>query len=70
MSWSSSPAGEEVAVAEYLGKSAGVHMPKGATLDGGDVVFYDDRYLIGLSTRTNKPELTSLLAMSKRKDMM
>jgi len=47
--------GEEVAVAEFLGKSAEiVHMPKGATLDGGDVVFYDDRYLIGLSTRTNQ----------------
>jgi len=28
-------------------------MPKGATLDGGDVVFYDDCFLIGRSTRTN-----------------
>jgi len=47
--------GEEVAVAEYLGKSAEIiRMPKGATLDGGDVVFFDDRYLIGLSTRTNR----------------
>jgi len=47
--------GEEEAVAEYLGKSAEIiRMPKGATLDGGDVVFYDDRYLIGLSTRTNQ----------------
>jgi len=47
--------GEEVAVAEYLsGDSDIVRMPKGATLDGGDVVFFDDRYLIGLSTRTNR----------------
>jgi len=47
--------GEEVAVAEYLGKSSEIiRMPKGATLDGGDVVFFDDRYLIGLSTRTNR----------------
>ena len=29
-------------------------MPDGATLDGGDVVFYDDRFLVGVSTRTNK----------------
>ena len=47
--------GEEVAVAEYLSEDSDiVRMPKGATLDGGDVVFFDDRYLIGLSTRTNR----------------
>jgi len=47
--------GEEEAVAEYLGKTAEIiRMPNGATLDGGDVVFYDDRYLIGISTRTNQ----------------
>ena len=28
-------------------------MPDGAKLDGGDVVFFDDHYLIGISTRTN-----------------
>jgi|TARA_B100000959_G_scaffold147803_1_gene155165 dimethylargininase len=47
--------GEEVAVAEYLsGGSDILRMPAGATLDGGDVVFFDDRYLIGVSTRTNQ----------------
>jgi dimethylargininase len=29
-------------------------MPQDATLDGGDVIFFDDRYLIGLSSRTNQ----------------
>ncbi|HIN44313.1 MAG TPA: N(G),N(G)-dimethylarginine dimethylaminohydrolase [Candidatus Poseidoniales archaeon] len=28
-------------------------MPEGTKLDGGDVVFYDDYFLIGRSTRTN-----------------
>jgi len=47
--------GEEVAVAEYLSEDSDIlRMPKGATLDGGDVVFFDNRYLIGLSTRTNR----------------
>lgn len=30
-----------------------IHMPEGAHLDGGDVLFYDDQYLIGRSTRSN-----------------
>jgi dimethylargininase len=47
--------GEEEAVAEYLSEGSNIlRMPKGATLDGGDVVFFDDRYLIGISTRTNQ----------------
>ena len=47
--------GEEVAVAQYLSEDSDIlRMPEGATLDGGDVVFFDDRYLIGLSTRTNQ----------------
>ena len=38
--------GEQVAVAEHLSSSAEIiKMPEGATLDGGDVVFFDDRYL-------------------------
>jgi len=46
--------GEQVSIAEYLSESFDViRMPEGATLDGGDVVFYDDRFLVGLSTRTN-----------------
>ena len=47
--------GEEEAVAEYLSENSDIlRMPKNATLDGGDVVFFDDRYLIGVSTRTNQ----------------
>jgi dimethylargininase len=47
--------GEEEAVADYLSEDSNIlRMPKGATLDGGDVVFFDDRYLIGVSTRTNQ----------------
>ncbi len=47
--------GEEEAVARYLSEDSEIlRMPEGATLDGGDVVFFDDRYLIGLSTRTNR----------------
>ena len=46
--------GEQVDVANHLGQTAEiVQMPAGATLDGGDVIFFDDRYLVGLSTRTN-----------------
>ena len=28
-------------------------MPQGAKMDGGDAIFFDDRYLLGRSTRTN-----------------
>ncbi|GIT11668.1 MAG: hypothetical protein CM1200mP32_11610 [Methanobacteriota archaeon] len=42
-------------MAQYLSEDSDIlRMPEGATLDGGDVVFFDDRYLIGLSTRTNQ----------------
>jgi dimethylargininase len=47
--------GEQVAVKALLGEHLDiVEMPEGAKMDGGDVVFLDDRYLVGLSTRTNK----------------
>jgi dimethylargininase len=47
--------GEQVDVEVFLSKHLGVvKMPDGALMDGGDVVFLDDRYLVGLSTRTNK----------------
>ncbi|MBT4802818.1 MAG: hypothetical protein HON85_04115, partial [Euryarchaeota archaeon] len=29
------------------------NMPKKCSIDGGDVVFFDDKFLIGVSTRTN-----------------
>ena len=47
--------GEEVAVLEYLSDDYEIiRMPENCKLDGGDVVFYDDCFLIGLSTRTNE----------------
>lgn len=47
--------GEEEGVREVLGAHLElIEMPDGATLDGGDVVFYDGTYLVGLSERTNR----------------
>ena len=47
--------GEQEAVVEHLsGQYEISRMPKGAKLDGGDVVFSDDTYLIGISTRTSR----------------
>ncbi len=47
--------GEQDSIAEFLADDFEIaRMPPGATLDGGDVVFYDDRFLVGISTRTNK----------------
>ncbi|HIL65771.1 MAG: hypothetical protein CXT71_07555 [Methanobacteriota archaeon] len=47
--------GEQMAIIEYLrGGSEIIHMNSNCTLDGGDVIFLDDRYLIGISTRTNR----------------
>lgn len=46
--------GEQVAVREALGEHLEViEMPEGTTLDGGDVISFDDRFLVGRSTRTN-----------------
>ncbi len=46
--------GEQQAVREFLGDRLDVfQMPAGATMDGGDVIFFDDRFLVGRSTRTN-----------------
>ena len=58
--------GEQDSVAEHLEDGFEViRMPNGATLDGGDVVFYDDRFLVGISTRTNS-EGASFLAEHAR----
>ena len=47
--------GEQQAVMEHMSNFTEiVRMPEGAKLDGGDIVFFDDRFLLGLSTRTNK----------------
>jgi dimethylargininase len=60
--------GEQKAVLEHMREFAEIiQMPKGAILDGGDVVFFDDRYLIGRSTRTNK-EGGDFLASYVKKD--
>ena len=46
--------GEQQAVMDHMSNFTEiVRMPKGAKLDGGDIVFFDDRYLVGISTRTN-----------------
>ena len=46
--------GEQEVIREVLGEHLDVmEMPPGATMDGGDAIFFDDCYLLGLSTRTN-----------------
>ena len=61
--------GEQDAVAEHMASTAEVlRMPKGATLDGGDVVFFDDRYLVGVSTRTNQAGADFLAKHVKEED--
>ncbi len=46
--------GEQGAIREVLGKNLElIQMPDGATMDGGDVVFFDNCFLLGKSTRTN-----------------
>ena len=46
--------GEQAAVREVLGGHLEIiEMPGGTTMDGGDVIFFDDRLLVGRSTRTN-----------------
>ena len=60
--------GEQIAVREFLGKCLEVfQMPKGATMDGGDVIFFDDRFLVGHSTRTNMAgiEFFSAVALTR-----
>ena len=53
--------GEQDSIADFLSDDFEIHrMPVGATLDGGDVVFYDDRFLVGVSTRTNRAGLDFL----------
>ena len=50
----SSREGEQAVIREVLGEHLEVmEMPQGATMDGGDAIFFDDQYLLGLSTRTN-----------------
>ena len=47
--------GEQRAVCEFLGEMLEVfQMPQGATMDGGDGIFFDDQFLVGRSTRTNQ----------------
>ncbi len=47
--------GEQQAVIDHMSDFTEIiRMPKGAKLDGGDVIFFDEKYLVGISTRTNK----------------
>ena len=46
--------GEQEAVQGLLSQHLEIiKMPEGATMDGGDIIFFDQRFLIGRSTRTN-----------------
>ncbi len=59
--------GEQDSIAEFLSDGFEIaRMPSGATLDGGDVVFYDDRFLVGVSTRTNREGTDFLAAHAKQ----
>lgn len=44
-----------------------LEMPEGAKMDGGDVIFFDDRFLVGLSTRTNKAGAAFLREVAARR---
>tara|TARA_B100001750_G_scaffold221974_1_gene210979 strand:- start:480 stop:1277 length:798 start_codon:yes stop_codon:yes gene_type:complete len=47
-------AGESESLISFFEKKMEIIvMPDGATLDGGDVIFFDDMFLIGRSSRTN-----------------
>jgi dimethylargininase len=64
--------GEEDAVMQSLVVNGfdTIQMKNGSTLDGGDVLFYDDSFLVGRSRRTNDAgiaELTTIVEMSGRK---
>ena len=49
-----SRSGEVESLRDVLSKELDIiGMPKGATLDGGDVIFFDDTFLIGKSSRSN-----------------
>ena len=62
--------GEQNSVAEYLEDYFEIEkMPKGATLDGGDVIFYDDEFLIGISSRTNRAGAEFLSSQAKKADI-
>ena len=53
--------GEVESISNFLAEDFEiVNMPTGATLDGGDVVYYDDFLLVGISTRTNRDGATFL----------
>ncbi len=64
--------GEENAVMHSLVANGfdTIQMKNGATLDGGDVLFYDDKFLVGRSRRTNDAgisELAKVVEASGRK---
>ena len=62
--------GEQDSIAEYLKDYFEIEkMPEDAKLDGGDVVFFDEEFLIGISTRTNKSGAEFLASQSKKADI-
>ena len=64
-----SRSGEVDSIAEYLSKSMEVvRLEGGGRVDGGDVVFLDDTFVIGKSTRTNVAGIEALTGHMKALD--
>lgn len=60
--------GEVETVASHLSKTMDIMRLDGGTVDGGDIVFMDDAFLIGRSTRTNDEGIDSLSSIIKGHD--
>jgi len=61
-------AGEADTLREILAEELEIiNMPKGATLDGGDVIFFDRTFLIGQSSRSNKEGVEFLRSVCNEK---
>ena len=62
--------GEQQAVKELLADHLTVmHLPDGAKMDGGDVIFFDNRLLVGRSTRTNDVGIDFLRSIATEKGL-
>ena len=57
--------GEVESVTEHLAKTMEIQRLDGGTVDGGDIVFMDDAFLVGRSRRTNSEGIESLSKIIK-----
>ncbi|MEC8044835.1 MAG: arginine deiminase family protein [Candidatus Thermoplasmatota archaeon] len=57
--------GEVESVTEHLAKTMEIQRLDGGTVDGGDIVFMDDAFLVGRSGRTNSEGIESLSKIIK-----